>query len=130
MIQNPLLTVLMITALGMGLLFLALTFFYGLLAGMARGLRDRAVPPRQEPAPASEDAGEEATSPAAARWQAAGLQAAAVAIALARARVQAPLPGGAAPQAEAPGGPQAPSAWWSLHHQRRLASRASRRRGE
>jgi hypothetical protein len=126
MMENPLVTVLMITALGMSLLFLALAFFYGLLAGMARGLKDRDLTLQGERALPTEGAGEEGPSLAAA-----GLQAAAVAIALARARVQAPQGGGGAGlQVEGSGGARAPSAWWSLHHQRRLASRTSHRRGE
>ncbi len=119
MAENSMTTVLMITVLGMGLLFLALVFFYGLLSGMAGVLKDRAVPPRQEAALAPEGAGEEA----AARWQAA-----AVAVALARAELQAPLPGSSTLQAEGQGGSHTTSAWWSLHHQRRLASGACRRR--
>jgi Na+-transporting methylmalonyl-CoA/oxaloacetate decarboxylase gamma subunit len=123
--ENPLIIVLMITVVGMGLLFLTLAFFYGLLAGMARGLRDRAAPPDQETAQPAAGAGEEATSLEKAQWQAA-----AVAIALARARVQVPPRSGPTRPAEAPGSAQVPSAWWSLHHQRRLASRAGRGRGE
>lgn len=118
--ENPLITVLMITVVGMGLLFLTLAFFYGMLTGMARGLRDRARPPQEEPAATAEEAPSSAATP----WQAA-----AVAIALARGRVQS-TPPGPVPQAEAGSGPPPPSAWWSLHHQRRLASRASRGRGE
>ena len=122
MTENPLVTVLMISALGTGLLFLALAFFYGLLSAMARGLKDRALRSPQAPATCPEDAGEEEG-----RSLAAGrLQAAAVAIALARARVPAPPPGGPVP----PAGAQAPSAWWSLHHQKRLASGSSHRRGQ
>jgi Na+-transporting methylmalonyl-CoA/oxaloacetate decarboxylase gamma subunit len=124
--ENPLVTVLMITVLGMGLLFLALAFFYGLLSAMARGLKDRALRSPQAPATCPEDAGEEeGRSLAETR-----LKAAAVAIALARARVQASPPGGPAPPAEALPATQPPSAWWSLHHQRRLASGSSRGRGQ
>jgi Na+-transporting methylmalonyl-CoA/oxaloacetate decarboxylase gamma subunit len=112
MAENPLATVLVITALGMGLLFLALAFFYGLLSAMARGLADRAPRSPQAPALRHEDSGAEEGR----------MLAAAVAIALARARVPA---GGPVP----PAGTQAPSAWWSLHHQKRLASGSSRRRG-
>jgi Na+-transporting methylmalonyl-CoA/oxaloacetate decarboxylase gamma subunit len=124
--ENPLVTVLMITALGMGLLFLALAFFYGLLSAMARGLKDRALPPPQAPARRHKEAGEEEGGSLAETR----LQAAAVAIALARGRVQAPPPGVPVAPAESPGGAQAPSAWWSLHHQRRLASGSSRGRGQ
>ena len=122
MTEDPLATVLIITALGMGLLFLALTFFYGLLSAMARGLKDRAPRSPRVPATHPEDAGEEEGRLLAT----ARLQAAAVAIVLARARVQAPPPGGPAP----PAGAQVPSAWWLLHHQKRLASGSSRRRGQ
>ena len=115
MAENPLATVLVITALGMGLLFLALAFFYGLLSAMARGLADRAPRSPQAPALHPEDSGAEEGR----------MLAAAVAIALARARVPAPPAGGPVP----PAGTQAPSAWWSLHHQKRLASGSSRRRG-
>jgi Na+-transporting methylmalonyl-CoA/oxaloacetate decarboxylase gamma subunit len=125
MMDNPLVTVLMITVLGMGLLFLALAFFYGLLSGMARGLKERDRPARQQPArPAAGSGEEEAQS-----WEAARLQAAAAAIALARARVQAAQPGPLV-HLEGVGGSQAPSAWWSLHHQRQLALRGRPGRGE
>jgi Na+-transporting methylmalonyl-CoA/oxaloacetate decarboxylase gamma subunit len=129
--ENGLFIVLMITVAGMGLLFLTLAFFYGLLSSMARGLRDRAGPPKQARAEPAVEPGEGAPSLEEARWRAAaGLQAAAVAIALARARVQALPSSGPGLQAETAGSSQVPSAWWSLHHQRRLASRASRGRGE
>lgn len=104
MVDNSWITVLTITVLGMGLLFLALAFFYGLLTAMARLLQDRAVVPARPPGTAGEEE--------------ARLQAAAVAVALARAGLQAPQSRGPALPAE---GEAAPSPWWSLHHQRRLA---------
>jgi Na+-transporting methylmalonyl-CoA/oxaloacetate decarboxylase gamma subunit len=117
MVENPWITVLMITVLGMGLLFLALAFFYGLLLAMARGLQDRAAAPVEQPALAPADADEEESR----------LQAAAVAIALARTARQSRFSD--APAVEH-GGSRAASPWWSLHHQRRLASGAPQGRGQ
>lgn len=126
MVENPWVTVLMITVLGMGLLFLALTFFYGLLTAMARLLQDRAGARKEHRAvapaqPAAEPQSMVSGSEKEARWQAA-----VVAVALARAGLGAPPSRGSAWSAEAE---TAPSSWWSLHHQRRLVtgSRGGRR---
>lgn len=116
MVENSWITVLMITVLGMGLLFLALAFFYGLLGAMARLLKDRAPAPVERVAPQPAPSGEEV----------ARLRAAAVAVALART-------GLGRPQARHTGaameGKATPSPWWSLHHQRRLARQSRQGRG-
>ncbi|MFN2227917.1 MAG: OadG family protein [Anaerolineae bacterium] len=117
MIENPWGTVLMITVLGMGLLFLALTFFYGLLTAMARLLQDRAGARKEHRAvapvqPVTEPQSVVAGSEEEARWQAA-----VVAVALARAALPAARTHGPARPST---GEAAASAWWSLHHQRRL----------
>jgi len=111
--------VLMISAVGMSLLFLALASFYGLLWLLTSAIRERGRGP--------EGAAEERVEPA---GDGALLQAAAVAVALARA--EAEMTGGLttapAPDAAAASLPVSP--WWVLHHQRRLAPAGNgRRRG-
>ncbi|MEJ2211094.1 MAG: OadG family protein [Anaerolineae bacterium] len=110
MAENSWMTVLIITVLGMGLLFLALAFFYALLGAMARLLQDRAE--------ASTAVVTQAVPEAAGGEEEARLQAAAVAVALARAGLGTPGVRAAAVLAEESAG--VPSPWWSLHHQRRL----------
>lgn len=101
--DNALIIALIITAIGMTLLFLALTFFYGLLSLATRLFRERA------PAPAVDvDLGEP-------DGQEAALLAAVLAVSLARAEGDA-LPKGGAGIEERPSA--WPSAWWTLHQQR------------
>lgn len=101
--DNALIIALIITAIGMTLLFLALTFFYGLLSLATRLFRER----ERAPAPTGEVG--EPDEPEAA------LLAAALAVSLARAEGEA-LPKGGADMEEHPSA--WPSAWWTLHQQR------------
>jgi Na+-transporting methylmalonyl-CoA/oxaloacetate decarboxylase gamma subunit len=104
--------------MGMTLLFLALALFYGLLSLMMRVLQDRA--PRQ--ADAIEEKREEAGT------DEAMFQAAALAVALARAEIeQGPAPGSGSALDEAAGRRQI-SHWWALHHQRQLTLHSNARR--
>lgn len=106
--------VLMISVVGMTLLFLALAFFYSLLSLLTAAIRDRS--PGAEHA-AAEPAEDETL-----------LQAAALAVALARAESELTTgPTGASVRDEA-ATPLAVSPWWALHHQRQLASHANTRR--
>ncbi len=108
--NSPLMTTLLISGIGITLLFLALGLFYGLLSLLMRLAEGRhsggegAVPDEPEPV------GDEAM-----------LQAAAIAVALARAQAEqtaGPLaPAGMAPLSS----PAIASAWWTLHHQRQLS---------
>jgi hypothetical protein len=115
-VENPLVAALVITAIGMSLLFLALLLFYGLLTLATRQRQSR--PPSGPPVAATKGpshAGQEMM-----------YQAAALAVALARAEAEQ-----ASSLVSAPPGPtdlQIPSQWWSLHHQRRLARNQSRQR--
>jgi hypothetical protein len=118
-LQNSIVTVLIISVMGMALLILALAFFYGLLTLMASAIRDRrsvSVASVESDGGPTED---EAT-----------LEVAAIAVALARAgaeRAAEPSIGSVLAQpAAAPG----VSAWWALHHQRQLAPAPHRRRAE
>ncbi len=107
-----LMVVLVITAVGMTLLFLALAFFYGLLSLLTAAIQDRSREPERNAA--TEPAEEEAR-----------LQAAALAVALARAEAEltaSPTTGEAT--ASLPVSP-----WWALHHQRRLTPHPTRRSG-
>ena len=113
--DNPLIVALAITVAGMGLLFLALAFFYGLLSLISSVVRDEAPP-----APAVEAVDQPATSrgspPAGAELM---LRAAAIAVALARAESDgrpAQSPAGSAAEPLSP---------WSILHQGRRAGRGS-----
>ncbi len=111
--DDTLLSALLITAIGMSLLFLVLAFFYGLLwllTAVAQG-RPAANLQARSPAPGPEPE-KEAT-----------LEAAAIAVALARARA-----------IRRAGPPVSPAdittadPWWSLHHQRQLTLNPGTRR--
>lgn len=108
--ESPLVTALVVSGIGLVVLFLALAALYGLMLLMTWALRDR---------PASPDARAREAVPLVSD---ARLQAAAVAIALARAEDEAGAAG--VPSGEEPG-----SRWWSLHHQRQLTLRLRLRRG-
>ena len=111
--ENSLTTSLVITAIGMTLLFLSLVLFYGILSLLTAITRERhsASPLQQLKEHASEKR---------------ALQAAAIAIALARteAAQQTTLDGGTA----TPSNEGALTPWWSLHHQQRLAAEKRLRR--
>jgi Na+-transporting methylmalonyl-CoA/oxaloacetate decarboxylase gamma subunit len=117
-VENPLVTALVITAIGMSLLFLSLVLFYGIISLLTAVTRERSsMPPAG--AAIAEGRGDAPERRA--------LQAAAIAIALARAEVEQG-PGtldGAPVSASSDGGM---TRWWSLHHQHRLAQQRIRRR--
>ena len=112
--ENPLTTSLVISAIGISLLFLSLVLFYGILSLLTAITRERAgEAERQEP----EEHGPEHRA----------LQAAAIAIALARIET-AQGPGSAGKAAGASPGALDAASWWSVHHQQRLAEEKRRRR--
>lgn len=112
--ENPLTISLVITAIGMTLLFLSLVLFYGILSLLTAVTRERA-----------REAEQQETKEHAPEHRA--LQAAAMAIALARIEA-AQGPGSAGEAARASAGTQDVTSWWSLHHQRRLAGEKRPRR--
>ena len=115
--DNSLVTVLVISAIGMSLLFLALVLFYGIISLLATVTRDRST------APAGIPAGEEEQREVSADRM---LRAAVVAITLARAQAQ----GKTASSFSWASGNGDLTPWWSLHHQHRLAGKGkTRRRG-
>ena len=115
--DNSLVTVLVISAIGMSLLFLSLVLFYGIISLLATVTRDRTT------APTGRTAGEEEQGVGPADRM---LQAAVVAITLARAEAQ----GKAAGSFSQASGERDLTPWWSLHHQDRLAGKGkTRRRG-
>ena len=116
--EEPLVTALFITVVGMTLLFLSLVLFYGLLTLMTAVLKDRK----------SEQEGEIAYEgrkevPRDGR-EGAVLKAAALAVALARAEME--KEGDQAVDEHSAAGTD--SSWWTLHHQRRLARAPKARR--
>lgn len=114
--SDTLSTSLLITAIGMTLLFLTLAFFYGLLTLITATIRDRPVEPEGTPDPQA--------STGRHGWP--SLEAAAVAVALARAQASQPDQLSALHvQAKFTGG-QDP--WWLLHHQAQLSLNPDSRR--
>ena len=111
--DNPLIVALAITLAGMGLLFLALAFFYGLLSLISSVLREGGRPVAA--AEIVDQAGPD--QPAGAEMM---LQAAAIAVALARAETEGS-------PAQLPAGPAAEplSPWWSLHQGSRMSAGSS-----
>jgi hypothetical protein len=111
---------LIISALGMPLLFLALAVFYGLLTLLASTIRDRQSTPPQpvegETAPAEDEA---------------LLQAAAIAVAVARAGAEQTS---SFARVEVGNGIEAASQplspWWTLHHQRKMIRGRNLRRSQ
>ena len=113
--ENSLVTTLLITAIGMSLLFLSLVLFYGIISLLTAVTGERAA----APAKATDSTTESRSQP-----EVGALQAAAIAIALARAGAE-----------EGTGSPVLPASdevdvtsWWSLHHQDRLAEAGRPRR--
>lgn len=116
--EEPLVTALFITVVGMTLLFLSLVLFYGLLTLMTAVLKDR----KQEQDGQGEYQGKKEAAQDGSDGVA--LQVAALAVALARAEVEQET-GLAVDEHGADG---AASSWWALHHQRRLAREPKARR--
>ena len=116
--DNSLVIVLIISAIGMSLLFLSLVLFYGIISLLTAATRERSAAPAGRTA-AAEALGEVPTDRA--------LRAALVAIALARAEAEghATRAGGSVPPTS---GDHALRPWWTLHHQRRLAVKGKPRR--
>jgi Na+-transporting methylmalonyl-CoA/oxaloacetate decarboxylase gamma subunit len=106
-LENPLTTSLVITAIGMSLLFLSLVLFYGILSLLTAITRER---PREAEQQESEQHAAEDRS----------LQAAAIAIALARIQA-AQGPGSAGEVVISPSSDCDVTSWWAMHHQQRLA---------
>lgn len=113
--ENSLGLTLLITAIGMSLLFLSLVLFYGIISLLTAVTGER---------PSTHSGSADSATGSVAGIDVSALQAAAIAIALARAAAE----GGA-------GGPILPGAsdrdvttWWSLHHQHRLAEAGKPRR--
>jgi len=113
--EEPLPVALVISAIGMTLLFLSLILFYGMLSLLMSVTRERAtsgVSPEAEPAGAPETM----------------LRAAAIAVALARAEAEpGPSLADLAATAGTAGRGQV-SPWWTLHHQRQMIPHPKARR--
>ena len=115
--DDALVTALIISAIGMTLLFLSLILFYGIISLLTAVTRDRpATPPGRT-------VGAEGQSDAPAHR---ALQAAAIAIALARAAEGEA--GKASASVSLASGDSNVTSWWSLHHQHRLAEKEKPRR--
>lgn len=116
--ENPLVTALVITAIGMSLLFLSLVLFYGIISLLTAVTRDRS-----RVLPVGTDVAEERGGVPERRT----LQAAAIAIALARAELEQG-PGALDGAPAFASSDRDLTRWWSLHHQHRLAEKRIRRR--
>jgi Na+-transporting methylmalonyl-CoA/oxaloacetate decarboxylase gamma subunit len=117
-LENSLAIALVITAIGMTLLFLSLVLFYGIIALLTAVTRER---PRKPPggAVAVEELGNALERRA--------LQAAAIAVSLARAEAEQShgAPGDLPSLAS---GDRDVTPWWSMHHQHRLTEKKAPRR--
>jgi Na+-transporting methylmalonyl-CoA/oxaloacetate decarboxylase gamma subunit len=113
--EEPLPVALVISAIGMTLLFLSLVLFYGMLSLLTFVTQERVT---SDASPEAEPVGESETM----------LRAAAIAVAMARAEAErGPSPAGSPATAEIAGrGPISP--WWALHHQRQMISHPKARR--
>ena len=107
--NNPLAISLIVTGIGMAMLFLAVALLYGLMVLMTEVIRDRGAGSSDQGSGIREQGvGEEAAGMERARWRAA-----VIGVALARAEQE---PGALG----LPGPAGTPSAWRVLHHQRQL----------
>lgn len=111
--EDSLTTSLLITAIGMTLLFLSLVLFYGILSLLTAITREK-------PPTASPEGSKERTP------QNRALQAAALAIILAR--LETAQGNGIQVGTATPSSEDEPTPWWSLHHQQRLAAEKRFRR--
>jgi Na+-transporting methylmalonyl-CoA/oxaloacetate decarboxylase gamma subunit len=105
-----------ITVIGMTLLFLSLILFWGLITLLTAVVKDKPASPAQQVAAEESGKAREGTG-AEAR---ARHRAAAVAVVLARAQAEGRSSPAVAPVAAGTPADRRVSAWWSLHHQRRL----------
>lgn len=122
--DNSLLAALIITVVGMTLLFLFLVFFYGLLALLAEVFKDRPSTTTEQAA-GREGMGDRRGLD----WQEdAMLRAVVMAVALARAEAEQDSGPGAAADSEEVAADLPVSAWWSLHHQRQITTNPGSRR--
>ena len=116
--ENDLVTALVISAIGMSLLFLSLILFYGIISLLTTVTRERRATP-----PGRKDGAEEQRDAPSARAR----QAAAIAVALARAGAEGEA-GQASRSVPLASGERGVTPWWSLHHQHRLAGKGKPRR--
>jgi Na+-transporting methylmalonyl-CoA/oxaloacetate decarboxylase gamma subunit len=113
--EEPLSVALLISAIGMTLLFLSLVLFYGMLSLLTSITRERAAAGASSEA---EPVGEAETM----------LRAAAIAVAMARAEAEPGLSPAASPATEGIAGRGQISPWWTLHHQRDMIPHPKARR--
>ena len=112
--DDPIIIALVVSGIGMLMLFLALAFLYGLMVLMTRITSIQAL---SKDRPEAEEAGS--------RKQ----RAAVIAVALARAEQERIVPPSVPPSGGEERGGGAVSPWWALHHQRQLALHLRTRRG-
>jgi Na+-transporting methylmalonyl-CoA/oxaloacetate decarboxylase gamma subunit len=115
-LNNSLLTALIISAIGMTLLFLSLVVLYGLLTLLAAVVKDGSSSVMRQTAKRKGTADGEAHD----EQKDTLIQAAAVAIALARAEAEEGAGLGTIVIPAEAAADQPVSAWWSLHHQRQI----------
>ena len=116
--DQDLIAALVISAVGITLLFLALALFYGLLVLLAAVFKGQASAGVGGPEPAGPEP-ERAD---------AMLQAAAIGVALARAEAEQPPSLDLIPSGEATASAHSVSPWWALHHQRQVTQKPGSRR--
>ena len=116
--EDSLITALIVSAIGISLLFLSLILFYGIISLLTAVTRDKPATP-----PGRTDSAEEQRDAPADR----ALQAAAIAIVLARAEAEGEA-GKTSASAPLASGDRDVTPWWSLHHQHRLAGKGEPRR--
>ena len=118
--EDSLVTALIISAIGMTLLFLSLILFYGIISLLTAVTRDKPATPPEKTDSAEGQRGAPADR---------ALQAAAIAIALARAEAEGEA-GKASASVSLASGDRDVTSWWSLHHQHRLGRKRKPRRLE
>jgi Na+-transporting methylmalonyl-CoA/oxaloacetate decarboxylase gamma subunit len=117
-LENELVTSLIVSGLGIVLLFFALVVLYALMYAMPSVFRDAPLTPEPEKP-------DEAQAPA---GKGEMLRAAAIAVAVARAAQETSLPGSTVAGGGTSADPVSP--WWSLHHDRQLNRKPISRRAQ
>ena len=121
--DNPLVISLVVSGIGMLMLFLALALLYGLMYLMTALLKDR-----PEASAGEQEAGEGRQEARSRRQEAGSRKWRVAVIGVAMARAELEMGGIGAPGAGELGGPGRASAWRALHHQRQLTLNVRSRR--
>lgn len=126
--DSPVVTALVITGIGVPMLFLALAMLCGLMYALTALTRERRGEREGEGKEGYKEGGEEGYDGEAGEQDLARQRAAIVGIALARAEAEGGRP--SRPEVKETPSPGRVSPWWTLHHQRQLGRQPHTRKAQ